>query len=150
MSVLVVVEKGEAGEELLRKASQTAKGANTDLILLSLLSEDEFEADLKTIESIAKVEHTSSGGDKVLDAAKQFSEQQARKAVHEAVEWQSVELLLNDGDRATQIIEVAEEHDCNHVFVLGKRRSPTGKAMFGDATQSILLNFDGYVTVAMQ
>lgn len=150
MTVLVVIERGDAGEKLLRKASQSAKGADTDLVLLSLLSEGEFEADLETVESIAEVENTTLGGSEVMDAAGQFAEQQARKVVDDDVEWQRVEHVLDDGNRAARTIAVAEEHDCDHLFLLGKRRSPTGKAMFGDATQSILLNFDGYVTVAMR
>jgi len=34
------------------------------------------------------------------------------------------------------------------VFVRGRRRSPTGKAVFGDTAQAVILNFDGFVTVA--
>jgi nucleotide-binding universal stress UspA family protein len=47
------------------------------------------------------------------------------------------------------VIAVAEREGCDHVFIAGKRRSPSGKAIFGDVTQSIILNFDGMVTVMM-
>ena len=150
MTILVVIEKGEEGEKLLRKAGQLATGAHADVVLLSVLSEEEFESDLETVEAIAKVENTAFGGEEVMDSAQQFAERLADEVLDDEVAWESVELVLGDGRRAARIIEVAEEHDCDHVFVLGKRRSPTGKAVFGDVTQSILLNFDGYVTVAME
>jgi hypothetical protein len=33
------------------------------------------------------------------------------------------------------------------VFLAGRKRSPTGKALFGDQTQAVILDFDGAVTV---
>jgi len=35
------------------------------------------------------------------------------------------------------------------VFLTGKKRSPTGKAVFGDRSQAIILNFDGPVTTLL-
>ncbi|ELY63181.1 UspA domain-containing protein [Natrinema versiforme JCM 10478] len=45
------------------------------------------------------------------------------------------------------IIRVAEEENCEHIFISGKERSPAGKAVFGDVAQSVILQFDGPVTV---
>ena len=45
------------------------------------------------------------------------------------------------------IIATAEELACDHVFVVGGHRSPIGKAVFGDEAQSLILNFDGPITV---
>ncbi|ELZ06028.1 universal stress protein [Natrialba asiatica] len=44
------------------------------------------------------------------------------------------------------LVVVAAEYDCKHVFIAGDKRSPTGKALFGDEAQSVLLHFDGPVT----
>jgi nucleotide-binding universal stress UspA family protein len=51
------------------------------------------------------------------------------------------------GDKADAVLGAAEEYDCDHVFFAGRQRSPTGKALFGDATQRVILDFDGPVTV---
>jgi nucleotide-binding universal stress UspA family protein len=47
------------------------------------------------------------------------------------------------------VLQVARRKDCDHVFLSGGKRSPAGKALFGDFAQSVLLGFDGYVTVRM-
>ncbi|MFB6118486.1 universal stress protein [Halosegnis sp.] len=44
------------------------------------------------------------------------------------------------GDRAAGIVTIAETIDADMVVVGGRRRSPTGKAVFGSTTQEILLD----------
>lgn len=51
--------------------------------------------------------------------------------------------------RRTATLNAAEAHNCDHIFIAGRRRSPTGKAIFGDWVQRVLLNFDGLVTVSL-
>jgi len=60
------------------------------------------------------------------------------------VAWEAAGAL---GDRDARIIEEADRRDADHVFVSGRKRSPTGKALFGDDTQRVVLDFDGPVTV---
>ena len=43
------------------------------------------------------------------------------------------------------LAEVAEANSCDYVFILGQRRTPAGKVIFGDTAQSVILNFNGYV-----
>ena len=54
------------------------------------------------------------------------------------------------GDERDEILNAANEFDCDHVFLAGRKRSPTGKALFGDRTQSVILDFDGAVTVVTE
>ena len=53
------------------------------------------------------------------------------------------------GDPAETIIEVAEELDVDNITMSGRRRSPTGKMLFGSTTQSVLLAADRPVTVIL-
>lgn len=53
------------------------------------------------------------------------------------------------GDPAETIIEVAEELDVDNITMSGRRRSPTGKMLFGSTTQSVLLAADRPVTVVL-
>jgi len=59
----------------------------------------------------------------------------------------SVEALVAEGSAEEVIVSVADDRDVDHVAVAGRERSPTGKALFGSVTQSVVLNADVPVTV---
>jgi len=54
------------------------------------------------------------------------------------------------GDPADRILAVARERDVDLIGVAGRRRSPTGKAVFGSVTQSVVLGADRPVIVCHQ
>jgi len=58
-----------------------------------------------------------------------------------------VEVEGYGGDAARAILNVADEHDADQVVVAGRKRSPTGKALFGSVTQSVILDTDRPVLV---
>lgn len=51
------------------------------------------------------------------------------------------------GDPAEAILSVADEHDADRIVLAGRKRSPTGKALFGSVTQNVILNTDRPVLV---
>lgn len=53
------------------------------------------------------------------------------------------------GEPAETIIRVADDVDANTIVTSGRRRSPTGKVLFGSTTQSVLLSSDRPVLVSM-
>jgi nucleotide-binding universal stress UspA family protein len=59
-----------------------------------------------------------------------------------------VTITESSGDPAEQILDVAASEDANLIVVAGRKRSPTGKALFGSVTQSVILNADRPVMVA--
>ncbi|WP_280537734.1 universal stress protein [Halopenitus sp. POP-27] len=50
------------------------------------------------------------------------------------------------GDPDVEIVRLAEELDVDRIFIGGSSRSPTGKAVFGDHAQQVLLNASCPVT----
>lgn len=62
----------------------------------------------------------------------------------------TVAAVVDESEQAEALIRLGEKHDCDHAFITGQNRSPSGKALFGDDPQQVLLNFEGYVTVRLQ
>jgi nucleotide-binding universal stress UspA family protein len=141
----------EDGIELLEEAGELAAGVDAHLTVLALMTEDEFDEVAETLDTVATAEHTGYGDDTVLNAAKQ----EAREAVRDHygdldLEWDVTTTVIDDKSAAADgILEAAEEMDADHVFLSGQQRSPTGKAVFGDRTQAVILNFDGPVTTLL-
>jgi nucleotide-binding universal stress UspA family protein len=50
-----------------------------------------------------------------------------------------VNLLEASGDPGDEILRYAEEYDVDQICVGGRKRSPTGKALFGSVTQDVIL-----------
>lgn len=51
------------------------------------------------------------------------------------------------GDAVRAILNVAEEHDADQIVLAGRKRTPTGKVLFGSVTQSVILDSERPVLV---
>ncbi|MFC4360471.1 universal stress protein [Halobium salinum] len=51
------------------------------------------------------------------------------------------------GDPATTVVEYVDSHSVDHVFIGGRKRSPTGKAIMGSTSQDIILRLSVPCTV---
>jgi nucleotide-binding universal stress UspA family protein len=141
---LAVVEGTEETKKLVREAGELATGVGAELILLHVTTEEEFSDRADALAAIPNYNAEYSVG-QARDGASQFARDIGREVFDGvSVEFEAVGAL---GDKQQQILEVARQHDCDHLFISGQKRSPTGKAIFGDLTQSIILEFDGAVTV---
>lgn len=147
-SALIVIEDVDRDRDLLERARAFAAGEGTDLVVLALATPSEYDSVVETLEAIGDAEHTSYAEDDVIEGISGDIDDLAADVLGERVDYELATEITED-NQAETIIAVAERTDCDHVFVTGRRRSPTGKAVFGDRTQRLLLNFDGYVTVAM-
>ena len=139
---LVVIEAKEATKELVREAGKLAAGVDAELLLLHVTTEDEFQDRKSTFESIADFD-----ADYGVENARQGAEQFARKVGREVLDGVEFSALGRIGQPQEVILKTADERDVDHIFIHGRQRSPTGKAVFGDLAQAIILNFDGPVTV---
>lgn len=141
---LVVIDGTESTKQLVREAGELATGVGAELILLYVTTEEEFAEEEETLASIADFDSTYG-----VSQAVEGSEQFASNVGNEVFDGMDVEFeaMGRIGDEIEEALEVAEEYDVDHVFVRGRQRSPTGKALFGDRAQQIALDFDGPVTL---
>ncbi|MCU4973564.1 universal stress protein [Halobacteria archaeon AArc-m2/3/4] len=154
---LVVLEDTEGHRDLLREAVDYAAGTDAELYVLSLVSTDEFDEAIETLDAIRSVEDSSYRSDAILTAARNDAEEIANDVladfddgVRDEVTISAIAAVFEEGARADTILEVAADTDCDHVFIVGQNRSPTGKVIFGNVAQQVILNFEGYVTMTTE
>jgi len=141
---LAVVEGDDAAKDIVRKAGELAAATGADLVLVHVTDEEEYDRQREQLESIPTRETQYSVG-QALEGARKFAEDIGAEVLADLdVEYEVVGRL---GDKADKVLSTAEEYDADHVFISGRKRSPTGKAVFGDVTQEVILEFDGAVTV---
>lgn len=147
-NALVVVNDDDAHRSMLREAGELAGGVGASLVLVSFVSASAFERDSERLDRIGDVEGAPFDGRAILDAARD----DARHLGESVLDGVDVDCeyagALADDDRHSRIVDLAEQFDCDYVFLVGRRRSPTGKAVFGDTAQQVILTFDGRVVVS--
>lgn len=145
--ILAVTGVTEKTKEMLREAGSIAEGTGADIVVLHVTTGDEYSARREAMESLSSGS-TGYTSDEARKGAAEFAGDIADEVLSEFdVEYESAGAV---GDKATKTLEAADEHDCDHIFLVGRRRSPTGKAVFGDASQRIILQSDGYVTITTE
>ncbi|MDS0222363.1 universal stress protein [Haloarcula sp. S1AR25-5A] len=140
-TIVVVLDSDTPNEQLLNAAKTYATGTETEVLLCRVVDRDQYEDEVLTkaearkrgdsiedIESKAEAEATEIG-------AEYFGDE---------VQYESLGVV---GTIPEDILEIAEKWDSDHVFTTGKKRSPTGKMLFGDQAQKLVLDFDGPVTI---
>lgn len=142
--VLVVAEPTESATELAEMAGSLAEAADATVVLIHATTDEEYAARKQAMSSIA-----SPSGTYTTDDAREGARQFARDFAEEVLSTFDIEYETAGyvGEKADVILEAAADHDCDHIYLPGRERSPTGKALFGDSTQRVLLEFDGPVTV---
>ncbi|MCO8244819.1 MULTISPECIES: universal stress protein [unclassified Haladaptatus] len=150
---LVVLDDTEMHRRLLEEAGRFAANSDAELILFSWITPEQFEEQLDALESVEETERTNYREFTAQEAAVRFGRRFAEETLgtlSEDVSYDVVGEVTEKDELGSTVLEVAEKHGCDHAFVAGQKRSPTGKALFGDVTQRVILNFDGFVTTAME
>ena len=147
--LFVVTDASETEAQLLKDAAGVSTCSNAPLVVLRLLTPEDIEL-VEDVELTSDIDR--QGYEDPVD--RQFEERTdafVREALDDAAVVSEIPVRAEpEGDRASAILDTAEEYDCDHVFLVGQGRSPTGKALFGDLTQEVVLNFDGTITLTME
>ncbi|MFP9059430.1 universal stress protein [Natrialbaceae archaeon A-chndr2] len=148
---LVVIEDTDHHRSLLETAGELAAGAGAELVLLSMKSTEDVAADRDAIAQVNPDRLGTYGTDTAEQQLRHTTHTVARDALADTeVDYEVAPKIVDSKTEATAILDSAEEHGCDHIFMVGRKRSPTGKALFGDLAQSVMLAFDGQVTVELE
>jgi len=141
---VAVVGPTEEAKALVREAGKLIAGVDAELTLLHVTTEEEYTERREELEQVSNYEASYSIS-QAMEGARNYAADIGREVLDGVdVEWRANGAL---GDRGDTIVTEANRHDADHVFMSGRKRSPTGKALFGDATQQVILEFEGPVTV---
>ncbi|MFC7137095.1 universal stress protein [Halobaculum litoreum] len=144
---LAVVGPTETAKTLTREAGELAAGVDATLTLLHVTDEDEYDEQREQLQQVTRGDSTYSVG-QAVEGARAYASDIGREVLEGVgIEYEAVGSV---GERAETVLREARERDCDHVFVTGAKRSPTGKALFGDDTQRIILEADRPVTVVTE
>jgi len=148
---LVSLRETETHLELLTEAAEWIDGANGELVVLWHVDESEYDARVDSLESVERAEHVDYDHAAIIEGAEADAREFAGSVLSETgIEPQIVVDVDSEKTRAQHVLDAAREHDCDHVFIVGSSRSPTGKAVFGDFAQKVILNFEGYTTLTTE
>lgn len=121
-------------ERLAAEATSVAKPTGATVVLAHVFDDDEFD----DVRSNLGVDSESEGSTPDAVAKRHTTTRTISKALTEAGVDHAVRGAV--GDHADEIVELAEDVDADRVVVGGRRRSPTGKAVFGSVAQEVILS----------
>jgi len=119
-------------EELSETATDIAGATGATVVLAHIFTPEEFE------EATDRLEFADSADADVDEVTKRLS---TVRDVQQTLEDAGVDYRITGriGEHGARIVDIAEEENVDHVIVGGRRRSPTGKAVFGSTAQHVLL-----------
>jgi len=113
-------------------------------------SEDELVL-LHVIEYSESLTNPERGGRKQAEGwyakAQQDAEALLKELLADIDHDGDVTTAIVDGSPSGEILDYLDDHDVDQVVVGGRRRSPTGKAVFGSTAQKVTLNAPCPVTI---
>ncbi|RQG87920.1 universal stress protein [Natrarchaeobius halalkaliphilus] len=141
MAIVAAVDREERSRHVIREAERLADSFGDSIHVVHVLTRSEFVE--------MGVDSAESGTDGVsMDDIRDAATRIAAEAGDDIEsEWEAVGLI---GDPATRVIEYADEQDARYVVVAPRKRSPTGKVLFGSVAQTVLLNADRPVVTVLE
>lgn len=169
MSILVATDGETVPSEPIAVGDDLASAYGTDLVVLHVMPRDVFEEFQesasgrdRTISLSGELSYGGgsygSGGNSGSSEGRKYSiengERTAANVAREATEGtldESDDVIFQGrvGEPVTELLAEADRRDARYLVVGGRKRSPTGKALFGSKTQSILLNSERPVVTVM-
>lgn len=136
MTVLIAVGETVATGPVISTGYELAERYDDTAVALHVVPREDFEAHRKSVENADEFQDISLTQEQ--DSAARF----ARRAVRESLgkfDDARLEPRGRVGDPAEEIVAAADELDPRYLVIGGRRRSPVGKALFGNITQDVLL-----------
>lgn len=134
-TVLLAVGPGDRdrAEKLAQTASDIAGPAGATVVLAHVFTDDEYE---ETLDNLRVGDPDSTTPDEVARRHATI------RTIGDIFDASQIEYDVRGalGEHGETIVELAESAAANLVIVGGRKRSPTGKAVFGSTAQEVMLS----------
>lgn len=138
MTVLAAVDGEREYDRVVAVGKDLAEAHDETLVVLHVMSNEEFS------------ERQDTPG-YYLDTAAEDARGTARRVVRGTLGgFDGVEVAGEVGDVVETIIREAGYREARYIVAGGERRSPVGKALFGDVTQDLLLESTAPVVTVLR
>lgn len=134
MTIVAAIDDSDRSPTVFARASALAADLNEPLHAIHVLQRSEFVEVLdKDVEGQPFTENyeVRRVGEEIVERATTNP-----TVAHDS---DAVETVVRVGDPAEELTSYTEEADARYLVVGGRRRSPTGKALFGSVTQQVML-----------
>ena len=160
MTIVAAVDGEQIPDRVADVGADLATQYGEELVVVHVMAQDTYEtrvSDDKTANfgfpSASGTEYGSAGSEASysIDQARRDAAGVSRDVTVQTLDDvpESVRYVGRVGEVVTEVLDVADEHDPRFLVIGGRKRTPVGKAVFGSATQSFLLNASVPVVTVM-
>lgn len=146
MTILIAVSESEAMDQVVPLGYELAERYDDRVVALHVVPLTAYEEHKNAIESADRYQNVSISQEK--DSAARFAFRVIRTSLTEFDD-ERIDARGRVGDPPDEIVAEAEALEPRFLVLGGRRRSPVGKAIFGSATQEILLEAECPVVTVM-
>ncbi|MFB6157394.1 MAG: universal stress protein [Haloferacaceae archaeon] len=132
MTIVAAVDGDTEQDRVASVAADLASAYDDDLVVVHVLTEKRFQ------------ERREADPDYTAEEGTEDAENVAETVTEATLDGVDVDVTYRGriGNVVDHVIEETERYDARYLVVGGRTRSPVGKAVFGSATQSLLLESD--------
>ncbi|WP_264782554.1 universal stress protein [Haladaptatus sp. T7] len=132
MVIVAAIDRTERATDVLAEATILAEKFEEEVHVLHVMKRSEA----------IQIEEDSTNKDEAVSTAelREQAAQPAKSLVDTNPTGVGTTTVGRIGDPASEIVEYADDHQARYVVISPRRRSQTGKLLFGSVAQTVLLN----------
>ena len=139
MTILAAIDENKRSNQVIEIAYDLAIQYDDTVVALHVIPIEDYETHRESVQEIPGFQNFSL--DQEIDSAKRFARKFADEAL-DGADMSRIEARGRVGDVTEEILSEVQQVDPRYLVISGRRRSPTGKALFGNTAQELLLKTD--------